>query len=144
MSSEPDKFADGDQRRDFIYVKDAAWMTCDFLENGLTGIYNIGMGKTTTWNEIAEYMFAALDKPCNIEYFERVEIRAFSKDYPGFIATRDAGEFSLDTEVSYIKLRFFRENKAVKTIRMKETDRDVDYCITSLKHHLEKIDLLKY
>lgn len=81
---------------------------------------------------------------CNIEYFERVEVRAFSKDYSSFITTRDAGEFSLDTEVSYIKLKFFRENKAVKTIRIKETDRDVDYCINSLKHHLEKIDLLKW
>ena len=32
-SSEPERFADGDQCRDFIYVKDAVRMTCDFLNN---------------------------------------------------------------------------------------------------------------
>ncbi|MBI2672734.1 hypothetical protein HYX19_00590 [Candidatus Woesearchaeota archaeon] len=81
---------------------------------------------------------------CNITYFEKVEIRVFSKECSSFITSRDAGEIAFDTEVSYIKLRFFRENKPVKTLRIKETDRDVDYCINSLKYHLEKIDLLKW
>ena len=44
-SSEPDKYADGGQKRDFIYVKDVARMTCAFLFNESTGIYNIGSGK---------------------------------------------------------------------------------------------------
>lgn len=69
-STEPDKFPDGGQKRDFIYVKDAVWMTCDFLENELSGIFNIGLGAATTWNEIAEAIFAALDMPCQIEYFD--------------------------------------------------------------------------
>lgn len=69
-STEPDRFPDGGQCRDFIYVKDAARMTCEFLENSRGGIYNIGMGKPTTWNELASAIFAALDKPVQIEYID--------------------------------------------------------------------------
>jgi len=72
-SSEPDRFGDGEQCRDFIYVKDAVRMTCDFLENDLTGIFNIGSGKTTTWNELANALFKALDKPSRIEYVDMPE-----------------------------------------------------------------------
>lgn len=72
-SSEPDRFGDGEQCRDFIYVKDAVRMTCDFLENDLTGIFNIGSGKTTTWNHLANALFKALDKPSRIEYVDMPE-----------------------------------------------------------------------
>ncbi|MBS0653490.1 MAG: ADP-glyceromanno-heptose 6-epimerase [Verrucomicrobia bacterium] len=72
-SSEPDRFGDGEQCRDFIYVKDAVRMTCDFLENDLTGIFNIGSGKTTTWNQLANALFKALDKPARIEYVDMPE-----------------------------------------------------------------------
>lgn len=67
-SSEPDRFGDGEQCRDFIYVKDAVRMTCDFLKNDLTGIFNVGSGQTTTWNQLANALFKALAKPSNIDY----------------------------------------------------------------------------
>lgn len=67
-SSEPEKFADGDQKRDFIYVKDAARMTCAFLENDAGGIFNIGSGIASTWNQLAKAVFNAVGKPVNIEY----------------------------------------------------------------------------
>ena len=44
---------DGDQCRDFIYVKDVARITCDFLENELSGIFNVGSGEAATWNALA-------------------------------------------------------------------------------------------
>ncbi len=69
-SSDPQNFGDGDQCRDFIYVKDAVRMTCDFLENDLSGIFNIGTGETTTWNTLAGAVFKALDKPAKIEYID--------------------------------------------------------------------------
>lgn len=69
-SSEPDKYSDGDQKRDFIYVKDAARMTCAFLFNDATGIYNMGVGKAETWNQLASAVFKAIHKPAKIEYFE--------------------------------------------------------------------------
>lgn len=69
-SSDPANFADGGQMRDFIYVKDAVRMTCDFLENDASGIFNIGRGVPGTWNEIARAIFKGIDAPANIEYIE--------------------------------------------------------------------------
>lgn len=72
-SSEPEKFGDGDQCRDFIYVKDAVRMTCSFLDNDAGGIFNIGTGKAGTWNEVCTALFKALDKPAKIEYIDMPE-----------------------------------------------------------------------
>jgi ADP-L-glycero-D-manno-heptose 6-epimerase len=69
-SNDPTHFADGGQQRDFIYVKDVARMTCAFLDNDASGIYNIGTGKAGSWNELAEALFKAIEKPVNIEYIE--------------------------------------------------------------------------
>lgn len=69
-SSDPKNFADGDQQRDFIYVKDVARMTCAFLDNEATGIYNIGTGSAGTWNQIAKSVFKALELPENIQYID--------------------------------------------------------------------------
>ncbi|ADI38186.1 ADP-L-glycero-D-manno-heptose-6-epimerase [Waddlia chondrophila 2032/99] len=73
QSSEPEKFADGDQCRDFIYIKDAVRMTCAFFNNDAGGIFNIGTGKAGTWNQIAHALFKALDKEPKIEYIEMPE-----------------------------------------------------------------------
>jgi ADP-L-glycero-D-manno-heptose 6-epimerase len=67
-SSEPDLYADGGQKRDFVYIKDVVRMICAFLSNGATGIYNIASGHASTWNELAAAVFAAVGKPLNIEY----------------------------------------------------------------------------
>lgn len=69
-SSEPAVFGDGDQKRDFIYVKDVARMTCEFLDNDFGGIYNIGTGVAETWNHLAAAIFKALNLPQNIEYID--------------------------------------------------------------------------
>lgn len=67
-SSEPDKYADGGQMRDFIYVDDAVRMTLAFLENDATGIFNIGSGEPNTWNDLAASVFEALNLPPQINY----------------------------------------------------------------------------
>lgn len=69
-TTEPDKFDDGEQRRDFIYVKDVAKMTCAFLDNDAYGIYNIGSGKAGSWNQVAHAVFQALDMTPNIQYID--------------------------------------------------------------------------
>ncbi|MBI3236273.1 MAG: NAD-dependent epimerase/dehydratase family protein [Chlamydiales bacterium] len=69
-SGDPISFADGEQKRDFIYVKDAVRMTCDFLENSLTGIFNIGSGMATSWNTLATALFKALGADAQIEYID--------------------------------------------------------------------------
>jgi ADP-L-glycero-D-manno-heptose 6-epimerase len=68
QSSDPKNFGDGEQCRDFIYVKDAAAITCHFLENKLCGIFNVGSGVATTWNTLATAVFEAAKKPVNIDY----------------------------------------------------------------------------
>lgn len=69
-SSDPAHFKDGDQCRDFIYVKDAARITVEFLSNGLSGIFNVGSGQVTTWNQLAAAVFRALNLPLSIEYID--------------------------------------------------------------------------
>lgn len=67
-SNDPKNFADGEQQRDFIYVKDAVKITCDFLENDLGGIFNVGRGEPVTWNRLAKAVFSALGTKDVIEY----------------------------------------------------------------------------
>ncbi len=69
-SSDPAHFADGEQKRDFIYVKDAVRMTCAFLENDAGGLYNIGSGVASTWNELARSVFHAMDREPKIDYID--------------------------------------------------------------------------
>lgn len=68
QSSEPNKFGDGDQVRDFIYVKDAAEMTVQFLDNDLGGIFNIGTGLEQTWNQLAKGVIQSVQCGGKIEY----------------------------------------------------------------------------
>src|SRR3990167_8529159 len=64
-------YKDGEQMRDFIYVKDAVDMTLWFLKNkDKNGLYNVGSGKARTWNDLVIAIFNALDKPVNINYIE--------------------------------------------------------------------------
>jgi ADP-L-glycero-D-manno-heptose 6-epimerase len=68
------EYGDGEQLRDFIYVKDAAAMTIHFLDNrGANGIFNVGGGTTVSWNRLARAVFSAMDKPVNIEYIDMPE-----------------------------------------------------------------------
>jgi ADP-L-glycero-D-manno-heptose 6-epimerase len=65
------EYRDGEQRRDFLYVKDAVAMTLHLAANpDARGIFNIGSGQSNTWNEVAGAVFAALEKTSRIEYIE--------------------------------------------------------------------------
>lgn len=68
FESEDPIFSHGEQRRDFLYVKDAARMTCDLLFSEAAGIYNIGSGIASSWNELAHALFQALQKNVDIRY----------------------------------------------------------------------------
>lgn len=64
-------FADGEQQRDFLYVKDAVDVVYDFMTDPqYKGLLNLGSGKARSWNELARAIFAALGKTPNIEYIE--------------------------------------------------------------------------
>jgi ADP-L-glycero-D-manno-heptose 6-epimerase len=69
-SCHPD-YKDGEQMRDFVYVKDAVDMTLFFLNNkDINGLYNIGTAKARTWNDLVTALFKAMGKPVNIEYVD--------------------------------------------------------------------------
>jgi ADP-L-glycero-D-manno-heptose 6-epimerase len=68
------EFTDGEQKRDFLYVKDAVAMTLHLAaQTGANGIYNIGSGVTSSWNELARAVFTALECEPRIEYIEMPE-----------------------------------------------------------------------
>lgn len=68
------EYGDGEQLRDFIYVKDAAAMTIHFLQNReANGIFNVGGGTTVSWNRLAGAVFGAMGKTVNIEYIDMPE-----------------------------------------------------------------------
>lgn len=74
-SYKPD-YRDGEQMRDFLYVKDAVNMTLHLAVHGVGGLYNVGSGEAHTWIDLAEAVFAALDKPRRIEFVDMpMEIR---------------------------------------------------------------------
>ncbi len=67
------EYADGEQKRDFLYVKDAVEMLMFLFDKKATGLYNIGSGKAETWNSMVKAAFKALNKPENIEYIDMPE-----------------------------------------------------------------------
>jgi ADP-L-glycero-D-manno-heptose 6-epimerase len=68
------EYADGEQKRDFLYVKDAVDMVLFLLgrEDG-DGIVNIGSGRAETWNSLVKAAFSAMGKEPEIEYIEMPE-----------------------------------------------------------------------
>ncbi|HVN69592.1 MAG TPA: ADP-glyceromanno-heptose 6-epimerase [Candidatus Binatia bacterium] len=68
-SHRPD-YRDGEQQRDFIYVKDAVEMTLHAAESEITGLVNVGSGTPHTWLELVRPIFHALELPVRIEFVE--------------------------------------------------------------------------
>ena len=74
FKSHKKEYEDGEQKRDFIYVKDAVGATYYFLEaRDKNGIYNVGTGRARSWNGLAKALFKALGEPARIEYFDMPE-----------------------------------------------------------------------
>jgi len=71
-------YADGEQRRDFVWVRDAVEVTLFLMEHGdLGGMFNCGTGRARTWNDLARAVFAAMGREPAIEYVDMPpEIRA--------------------------------------------------------------------
>jgi len=68
-SHRPD-YGDGEQLRDFIYVKDAAEMTLHFLDKQVGGLFNVATGIARNWNDLVKATFAAMGKPERISYVD--------------------------------------------------------------------------
>jgi len=72
-SHNPD-FKDGEQKRDFIYVKDVVDVLYYMLSNEInSGIYNLGTGKARTFLDLARATFKAMGVKENIEFIDTPE-----------------------------------------------------------------------
>jgi ADP-L-glycero-D-manno-heptose 6-epimerase len=73
-SHRPD-YRDGEQKRDFLYVKDAVAMTLHLAATpSAGGLYNLGSGKARTWIDLANAVFAALNRKPEIQFIEMPEV----------------------------------------------------------------------
>jgi ADP-L-glycero-D-manno-heptose 6-epimerase len=82
-SHNPD-YKDGEQKRDFIYVKDVVDVIIWLLENRNgenNGLYNLGTGKAQTFLDLAHGVFNALNLEPNIEFIDTPEDIKYKYQY---------------------------------------------------------------
>jgi len=100
FKSHKEGFKDGEQLRDFIYVKDVCRAMIEMcLDEGKAenGIYNLGTGTARSFRDLAIATFKAMGKNENIEYFDmpesirgqyqyytQAEMEKFKKNFPNF------------------------------------------------------------
>ena len=71
FKSHRDGIADGEQKRDFIYVDDAVAVIRWLLETpSVSGIFNAGTGKAGSFRDLVAAMFRALGRAPDIEYID--------------------------------------------------------------------------
>ena len=92
FKSHRDGIADGDQRRDFIYVDDAVrvvmWL---FATPSVSGLFNVGTGKARSFKDLMLAAYAALNASPNIRYI----------DMP--LSIRDAYQYFTQSEVDRLQ-----------------------------------------
>jgi len=65
------EYNNGEQKRDFIYVKDVVEVINFFItKKNISGIYNVGTGETRTFNDLARSVFDSLGEEIKIEYID--------------------------------------------------------------------------
>ena len=73
-SYHPD-YRDGEQMRDFLYIKDAVLMTLWLAEHDHTnGLFNLGSGKARTWLDLGRAIFSSLKEKEKIRFVEMPKI----------------------------------------------------------------------
>jgi ADP-L-glycero-D-manno-heptose 6-epimerase len=77
FKSHKPEYKDGEQMRDFLYVKDAVEMTIHFADTtgrSASGLFNLGSGQANTWLTLARAIFSALGREPAIEFIDMPEI----------------------------------------------------------------------
>lgn len=101
-SNDPE-YANGEQKRDFIYVKDInniLWQI--FNKNNITGIYNLGTGEARTWNDLALAVFKALNANPEIEYIDMPD--DIAEQYQNFTEAEMNKLANKDIEMNFLSL----------------------------------------
>ena len=71
FKSHKEGFADGEQLRDFVYVKDCSAVIQWLLANpGVSGLFNLGTGKARSFRDLMLAVGEALGKPVALEYVD--------------------------------------------------------------------------
>jgi len=114
-------YRDGEQKRDFLYVKDAVEMTLHFAEKATSagGLYNLGSGEANTWLTLAHAIFAALGREPKIEFIDMPEVLR--------------GKYQYFTQAEIGKLRATAYNKPVTALPEAVRDYVQNHLITQRK-----------
>ena len=97
-------YRDGEQKRDFIYVKDCIKTLLWFLDNkNISGIFNIGTGFSSTFNDLVSNVYKCLNKNINVKYVEM----------PNSIRK----QYQYETEANLNKLRRVGYNKEFYSLK---------------------------
>ena len=64
------EYKDGEQLRDFVYVKDVVEVLTFIMKTKQSGLYNLGSGKARTFNDLVIATFSALGKNSVISYID--------------------------------------------------------------------------
>ena len=68
------EFGDGEQVRDFVYVRDAVAVTLFFHDHPeRSGLFNCGTGHARSWVDLGKAIFAAMDREPRIHFVEMPE-----------------------------------------------------------------------
>ena len=68
LSDQPG-LADGDQRRDFIWIEDIVDVLLWLRDTpGVSGLYNLGTGRARSYNDLAAAICDVLGKPRTVEF----------------------------------------------------------------------------
>lgn len=111
-------FRDGEQKRDFIYVKDVVSICLWLMDNKpQSGLYNTGTGIARTFNDLVAAIFTAIDKAPTIEYI----------DTP--LDIRD--KYQYFTEANMVRLRTAGYNKPFWSLEDGVRDYVCNYLLSS-------------
>ena len=76
FKSHKEGYADGEQLRDFVYVKDVVEAMIELMNSDhevINGVYNLGTGQARSFKDLVEATFKAMNKEINIEYIDMPE-----------------------------------------------------------------------
>ncbi len=136
FKSHREDFEDGNQKRDFISVRDIVRAMLAFFNNAsfeYSGIYNLGTGKSRTFNDLVSSVFASLNEKPKIEYidmpealrrqyqyFTEADMSKFIQKFPEF--TFSTLEESIDDYIkNYLKENFVPNSKDNKFASSKKS-----------------------
>ena len=114
-------YKDGEQLRDFVYVKDCNEILFKIFDDAkIHGIYNLGTGKARTWNDLTKAVFNSLHIESNIEYIDMPE--SLTNQYQNF------------TEAEMSKLQAVIHGYKFEELEFSVNDYVMNYLEQNFKH----------